>query len=176
MSRSGSLMLYSSDTTGQLKGILRPLPEQAPSDDLPRFDFISRLWRFREGMIYLSPAPLYHAIPNLGVRLSIRAGGTAIIVERFNEEHYLELIQRHKATHSHLVPTMFSRVLKLPETIRAGYDLSSLEIAIHGAAPCPIPVKEQMIAWWGPIIHEYSGATEGLGSAASDTAVQGYNW
>ena len=91
-------------------------------------------------------------------------------MERFDAERYLELVETYKATHSHLVPTMFSRMLKLPEVVRGRYDLSSLEIAIHGAAPCPVQVKEQMIEWWGPIIHEYYGATESFGMAACDSA------
>ena len=99
-----------------------------------------------------------------------RTGGTAIIMESFEAELYLTLVETHKVTHSQLVPTMFSRMLKLPDDVRRRYDLSSLEIAIHAAAPCPVPVKEQMIAWWGPIIDEYYGATEGLGFAACDSA------
>lgn len=162
----GSAMLYSSGTTGQPKGILRPLPEQPPSQALPMFDFLTQLWRYRDAMIYLSPAPLYHSAPHAAVNLTIRNGGTAIIMERFDPEHYLQLVERHKVTHSQLVPTMFSRMLKLPEADRMAYDTSSLEIAIHAAAPCPVPVKQQMIDWWGPIIHEYYGATEGLGFTA----------
>src|SRR5262245_21128938 len=121
-------------------------------------------------MIYLSPAPLYHSAPHAAVGLTIRNGGTAIIMEHFDPEQYLALIEKHRVTHTQLVPTMFSRMLKLPEAVRGRYDLSSLESAIHAAAPCPVPVKEQMIDWWGPIIHEYYGATEGLGFTACDTA------
>jgi long-chain acyl-CoA synthetase len=166
----GTAMLYSSGTTGRPKGILRPLPENPPSQPLPLFDFLVKLWRYREGMIYLSPAPLYHSAPQAAVSLTIRMGGTAIIMEHFDPEQYLALIERYRVTHSQLVPTMFSRMLKLPEEVRRRYDLSSLEIAIHAAAPCPIPVKEQMIEWWGPIIQEYYGATEGLGFTACDSA------
>jgi len=97
-------------------------------------------------------------------------GGTAIIMERFDAEHYLQLLEKHRITHSQLVPTMFSRLLKLPDEVRRRYDHSSLEIAIHAAAPCPVQVKERMIEWWGPIIHEYYGATEGLGFTACDSA------
>ena len=91
-------------------------------------------------------------------------------METFDPERYLQLVETYRVTHSQLVPTMFSRMLKLPEAVRHRYDLSSLEIAIHAAAPCPAPVKEQMIEWWGPIIHEYYGATEGLGFTACDSA------
>lgn len=165
----GTAMLYSSGTTGRPKGIIRALPEQPPSQKLPLFDFLTKLWRYRDGMIYLSPAPLYHSAPQAAVNLTIAMGGTAIIMERFDPEHYLELVDRYKVTHSQLVPTMFSRMLKLPEDVRRRHDLSSLEIAVHAAAPCPVQVKEQMIEWWGPIIHEYYGATEGLGFAACDS-------
>ena len=165
----GTAMLYSSGTTGRPKGILRPLPDQPPAQELPLFDFLTKLWRYREGMIYLSPAPLYHSAPQAAVSLTIRQGGTAVIMERFDPERYLELVQTYRVTHSQLVPTMFSRMLKLPEAERNRYDLSSLEIAIHAAAPCPMQVKEQMIGWWGPIIHEYYGATEGLGFTACDS-------
>jgi long-chain acyl-CoA synthetase len=166
----GTAMLYSSGTTGRPKGILRALPEQPPTQQLPLFGFLQKLWHYREGMIYLSPAPLYHSAPQAAVNLTIRMGGTAIIMERFDPERYLELIEKWGVTHSQLVPTMFSRMLKLPEETRTRYDLSSLEIAIHAAAPCPATVKKEMIEWWGPIIHEYYGATEGLGFTACDSA------
>jgi long-chain acyl-CoA synthetase len=165
----GTAMLYSSGTTGRPKGILRPLPEQSPAQQLPLFDFLQKLWQYREGMIYLSPAPLYHSAPQAAVNLAIRVGGTVIIMEKFEPERYLELIETWGVTHSQLVPTMFSRLLKLPEQVRARYDRSSLEIAIHAAAPCPALVKEDMIKWWGPIIHEYYGATEGLGFTACNS-------
>jgi long-chain acyl-CoA synthetase len=166
---NGTAMLYSSGTTGRPKGILRPLPEQLPSQQLPLFDFLQKLWHYREGMIYLSPAPLYHSAPQAAVNLTIRVGGTAIIMEQFDPENYLQLVERWGITHTQLVPTMFSRMLKLPEEVRKRYDLSSLEIAIHAAAPCPAMVKDDVIKWWGPIIHEYYGATEGLGFTACDS-------
>ena len=165
----GTPMLYSSGTTGRPKGVLRPLPSSAPSQPLPLFDFLVRLWHYREGMTYLSPAPLYHSAPQAAVSLTIRHGGTAIIMEHFDPEAYLALVEKYRVTHTQLVPTMFSRMLKLPEEARRRYDLSSLEFAIHAAAPCPVQVKEQMIEWWGPIIHEYYGATEGLGFTACDS-------
>jgi long-chain acyl-CoA synthetase len=165
----GTAMLYSSGTTGRPKGILRPLPEQPPAQQLPVFTFLEKLWKYRSGMIYLSPAPLYHSAPQAAVNLTIRMGGTVIVMERFDAEHYLQLIEKHRITHSQLVPTMFSRLLKLPEAARKRHDLSTLEVAIHAAAPCPVQVKEQMIEWWGPIIDEYYGATEGLGFTACNS-------
>ena len=166
----GTPMLYSSGTTGRPKGVLRPLPENPPALMLPLFEFLNKLWRYREGMTYLSPAPLYHSAPQAAVSLAIRNGGTVIVMEHFDPGHYLALVERYKVTHTQLVPTMFSRMLKLPPDARTRHDLSSLEIAIHAAAPCPAQVKEQMIDWWGPIIHEYYGATEGLGFTACDSA------
>ena len=162
-------MLYSSGTTGRPKGILRPLPELPAEQQLPLFDFLIKIWQYREGMIYLSPAPLYHSAPQAAVNLTISMGGTAIIMERFDPEQYLEAIPKWGVTHTQLVPTMFSRMLKLPDEVRKRYDLSSLEIAIHAAAPCPALVKDDIIKWWGPIIHEYYGATEGLGFTACNS-------
>ena len=166
----GTSMLYSSGTTGLPKGILRPLPEDKPENPLPLYHFLHKLWHYRPEMIYLSPAPLYHAAPQAAVALAIRAGGTVIIMEHFDPEQYLSLVEKYHITHSQLVPTMFSRMLKLPAETRNKYSLASMEIAIHAAAPCPPQVKEQMIEWWGPIIHEYYGATEGLGFTACDSA------
>lgn len=165
----GISMLYSSGTTGRPKGILRPMVDSDPGNPLPLWAFLDGLWKYRDGMTYLSPAPLYHSAPQAAVGLTIRRGGTVVVMEHFDPEQYLSLVEKYKVTHSQLVPTMFSRMLKLPEETRKKYDLSSLEVAIHAAAPCPAPVKEQMIQWWGPIIDEYYGATEGLGFAACNT-------
>ena len=121
-------------------------------------------------MIYLSPAPLYHSAPQAAVNLTIRMGGTAIIMEQFRSRAISRSwSEQWGITHTQLVPTMFSRMLKLPEEVRKRYDLSSLEIAIHAAAPCPALVKDDIIKWWGPIIHEYYGATEGLGFTACNS-------
>ncbi|MFK7734136.1 MAG: AMP-binding protein [Pseudomonadales bacterium] len=159
----GSAMLYSSGTTGRPKGVIRPLPDNHPSQPMVLFEFLRDLWGYREDMVYLSPAPLYHSAPQAAVAMTFRLGGTAIIMEHFDPEQYLMLVEKYKVSHSQLVPTMFSRMLKLPEEARSIADLSSLEVAVHAAAPCPVQVKEAMINWWGPIIYEYYGATEGLG-------------
>ena len=153
--RLGTAMLYSSGTTGRPKGILRPLPDGPPSEPLMLYHFLTRLWQYREGMVYLSPAPMYHSAPNTAISLTIGIGGTCIIMEKFDPEQYLALVEKYKVTHSQLVPTMFSRMLKLPQADRERYDLSSLEFTVHAAAPCPVQVKQAMIDWWGPIIHEY---------------------
>ena len=166
----GTPMLYSSGTTGRPKGIIRALPDVPPDEQLAVFAFLLGAWRYREDMIYLSPAPLYHSAPQAAVGLTLRCGGTVIIMERFDPEQYLALVERYSVTHSQLVPTMFSRMLKLPPEVRERYDLSSLETVIHAAAPCPVPVKEQIIDWWGPIVIEYYGATEGIGFSLCDSA------
>jgi long-chain acyl-CoA synthetase len=165
----GIAMLYSSGTTGQPKGILRPLPENSPDDPLPVYRFLMNMWHHREGMINLIPAPLYHSAPHAALNFTTRVGGTSVIMERFDPERYLSLVDKYRITDSQLVPTMFSRMLKLPEEVRNAYDVSSLEYAIHGAAPCPVQVKQQMIDWWGPVIEEYYGATEGQGLAACNS-------
>jgi long-chain acyl-CoA synthetase len=168
--RLGAAMLYSSGTTGRPKGVLRPLPDQPPDEPLSALAARLNVWRFREGQIYLSPAPLYHSAPLAGVGGTIRLGGTVVVMERFAEQQFLELVERYRVTHAQLVPTMFSRMLKLPKAVRAAYDLSSLEVAIHAAAPCSIPVKRAMIDWWGPIILEYYSATEAMGMTVCDSA------
>jgi long-chain acyl-CoA synthetase len=165
----GGAMLYSSGTTGRPKGVLRPLPDRSPAEPLSPIAARLNLWKFREGQIYLSPAPLYHSAPLAGVGGTIRRGGTAVVMERFDPERFLALVERYRVTHTQLVPTMFSRMLKLPEAARGRYDLSSLEVAIHAAAPCPIPVKRAMIDWWGPIILEYYSATEAMGMTLCDS-------
>ncbi len=159
----GAAMLYSSGTTGRPKGILRPLPEVHPSEPLPVMQFVIGMFRMRPGMTYLSPAPIYHSAPQASVACALRLGSTSIIMERFDPEEYLANVERFGITHSQVVPTMFSRILKLPEEVRARYDTSSLETIIHAAAPCPVPVKEAIIEWLGPIVVEYYGATEANG-------------
>jgi fatty-acyl-CoA synthase len=160
----GELMLYSSGTTGRPKGIRRPLSgRQAAEGDPLTLPVLSSIFGMDDRTVYLSPAPMYHSAP-LGFSLGVQAfGGTVVMMERFDPVEALRLIERHRVTHSQWVPTMFVRMLKLPAADRDGYDLSSHTTAIHGAAPCPVPVKEQMIEWWGPIIREYYGATEGNG-------------
>jgi long-chain acyl-CoA synthetase len=165
----GAAMLYSSGTTGRPKGILRPLPEIHPGTPLPVMEFVKFMLGFREGMTYLSPAPLYHSAPQASVSCTVRLGGTGVLMERFDPAQFLDLVAQHKVTHCQMVPTMFSRLLKLPADVRAKADVSSIEAIVHAAAPCPVPVKQQMIEWWGPIIREYYGATEANGFTFCDS-------
>ena len=159
----GHDMLYSSGTTGRPKGVLPVVPKQPIDAENPLLAITSKLYGMDTDTIYLSPAPLYHAAP-LRFNMSVmRLGGTSVIMENFDAEDYLRLVGKHRITHTQVVPTMFVRFLKLPDEVRAKYDVSSLKCAIHAAAPCPIPVKERMIEWWGPIVWEYYGGTEGNG-------------
>ena len=158
---AGSFMLYSSGTTGRPKGIYRPLPENKIHEDAGPVGSLQQvLWGFDENTVYLSPAPLYHSAP-LAFCTAVQAlGGAVVMMPRFDEVGALRAIDRHRVTHSQWVPTMFTRMLKLPAEQRKGYDLSTHRVAIHAAAPCPIEVKRQMFDWWGPIIYEYYAATE----------------
>jgi acyl-CoA synthetase (AMP-forming)/AMP-acid ligase II len=166
----GAPMLYSSGTTGRPKGVKHPLPAGPIGTPAPLVLGIMALYGGTKDSIYLSPAPLYHAAP-LGFTMGLlRIGATVIVMEHFDAERALALIEKERVTHSQWVPTMFVRMLKLPEAVRARYDVSSLRYAIHAAAPCPIHVKEQMIAWWGPVLYEYYAGTEGNGFCAIDSA------
>jgi len=162
----GADMLYSSGTTGQPKGIKVPLSGQAYGTLPTVYGLVKNLY-MREGeMRYLSTAPLYHAAPLRYNMVFQREGCTSVIMEHFDAEEALRLIEAHRITHSQWVPTMFVRMLKLPDEVRRRHDLSSMQVAIHAAAPCPVAVKKQMMEWWGPTIYEYYAGTEGNGFCA----------
>ena len=159
----GTALWYSSGTTGRPKGVLRPLPEGVLGRGDPVAISFSQHWGFARDTVHLALGPLYHAAP-VGYAINVqRFGGTVVLTGRFDPEQTLEAIERYRVTFAHFVPTMFTRLLKLPEHLRRKYDLSSLAKCVHGAAPCPVEVKRQMIEWWGPIIHEYYAGTEGAG-------------
>ena len=161
---AGTDMLYSSGTTGRPKGIRPPLEPNAPIDaDSVLMQVLRALSGAGEDSVYISPAPLYHAAPLRYCMTFTRFGATLIIMEKFDAESMLGYIEKYKVTHGQMVPTMFVKLLKLPEDVRHKYDLSSLKWIVHAAAPCPVPVKEQMIEWWGPIIDEYYAGSEGNG-------------
>jgi long-chain acyl-CoA synthetase len=163
----GDIMLYSSGTTGRPKGIKRPVGEKPLGEhpDIPGH-WLRELLGMRDSDVYLSTAPLYHAAPLAWSMSCHRSGATVVVMERFDAEQALALIERHCVTHSQWVPTMFVRLLKLPPEVRSRYDVSSLRWAVHAAAPCPVPVKRAMIDWWGPILFEFYSMTEGFGAAS----------
>lgn len=160
---SGADMLYSSGTTGRPKGIKQALTGD-PIDAPTVLTQLAQAWfRIGSDTVYLSPAPLYHAAPLRWCMAVQKLGGTVIVMEHFDAEQALALIERYRVTASQWVPTHFVRMLRLPEDARRKHDVSSLKVAIHAAAPCPIAVKEQMIAWWGAVLYEYYAGTEGNG-------------
>ncbi|WP_042881736.1 AMP-binding protein [Cupriavidus necator] len=166
---TGGDMLYSSGTTGRPKGVFAAPASPHIDDPTSLTALCQRLYGFDADTRYLSPAPLYHAAP-LRYNMTVQAlGGTSVVMEHFDAEQFLQLVQQHRITHTQLVPTMFSRMLKLPEAQRLAYDVSSLRVAIHAAAPCPVQVKQAMIDWWGPVIWEYYAGTEGNGVTVVST-------
>ncbi|WP_420749375.1 acyl-CoA synthetase [Rhodococcus sp. O3] len=159
----GYYMFYSSGTTGRPKGILPELTGAPFGTGLGIDTVMRNAFGFGSDSVYLSPGPLYHAAP-LGWSMgTVRNGGTAIVMEHFDAEGALAAIDRYRVTHTQVVPTMFVRMLKLSDETRARYDLSSLRVVIHAAAPCPIEVKERMIEWLGPKILEFYAGSEGNG-------------
>ncbi|MBA0045376.1 acyl-CoA synthetase [Mycobacteroides sp. LB1] len=169
---AGTDMLYSSGTTGRPKGIKIPLPDRQIDEPGNPLMVFAHLYGFDADTVYLSPAPTYHAAPLRFSGVVQSMGGTVVVMDRFDAESSLAAIEKHRITHSQWVPTMFVRMLKLPKEIRDRYDVSTLKVAIHAAAPCPIEVKRSMIDWWGPILYEYYSSTEGNGVTFIDSA----NW
>lgn len=167
----GRELLYSSGTTGRPKGVKPAL--QGVALGTANFDSLVRLavplYAMDEASVLLSPAPLYHAAPLRFAIANSRLGGTTVVMDHFDPLDFLRLIEEHRVTHALVVPTMFVRLLKLPAEQREGRDLSSLRCVIHGAAPCPVPIKERIIDWLGPIVHEYYSATEANGFTACNS-------
>ena len=164
----GREMLYSSGTTGVPKGVRKPLGVTTPGDPQSTSVAIALgigAMGITGSSVYLSPAPLYHSAPLVYTMAMHRLGATAVVMETFEAAACLEAIERYRVSHAQFVPTMFTRMLRLPEEQRLGYDVSSLRYVVHAAAPCPVPVKHRMLEWWGPIIYEYYAGTEDLGSS-----------
>lgn len=159
----GRDLLYSSGTTGRPKGVKRDLAPRNPAQTAAEIENWRHSFGFDSDSIYLSPAPLYHAAPLRYSMRVIEMGATVVVMPKFDAEQALALIARHRVTHSQWVPTMFTRLLKLPPEVRQRHDLSSLRVAIHAAAPCPVHVKYAMMDWWGDVLHEYYGGSEGVG-------------
>jgi acyl-CoA synthetase (AMP-forming)/AMP-acid ligase II len=160
----GDFMLYSSGTTGRPKGIKRELSLAPLGEGVRGALGLAVALGLGEGSVYLCPAPLYHSAPLAWSMSAQRLGASVVVMERFDPETCLQLIERYQVSHVQFVPTMFVRMLKLPDEVRARYDISSLAAVVHAAAPCPAEVKRQMIEWWGPIVYEYYSATEGMGA------------
>lgn len=160
----GVCMFYSSGTTGRPKGIRTPL-QGRPLGAQPSLlvALLTNLFGFKASSVYLSPAPLYHAAPLGYVRAVGELGATAVIMPRFDAAATLDAIATHRVTHTQMVPTMFSRLLALPEEVRRAAELGDLQCVVHAAAPCPVSVKQAMIDWLGPIVHEYYSGSEGVG-------------
>lgn len=163
--RAGVDMLYSSGTTGRPKGVKIPLPAEPAIDATNVLVQLAMMaYGINQDAVYLSPAPLYHAAPLRWSMTVHKIGGTVVVMEKFDPEAALAAIEKYKVTDSQFVPTHFVRMLKLPQEVRDKYDVSTLKCAIHAAAPCPVPVKQAMIEWWGPVLYEYYAGTEGNGS------------
>ncbi len=161
---TGSAMLYSSGTTGHPKGIRHPLSGDPIDFCPPRYEKFRERYEFDTDTVYLSPAPLYHAAP-IGFTMATMAfGGTVIVMKRFDAERALEMIERYAVTHSQWVPTMFVRKVRLEQAIRDKYQLGTHRFALTASAPCPVETKAAMIAWWGPIVHEFYSGSEGVGT------------
>jgi long-chain acyl-CoA synthetase len=163
---TGAPMLYTSGTSGRPKGVRRALSGEDP-DAVPPFT----TWFFAifglkpyDGHVHLCCSPLYHTAVLNFATISITLGHPVVLMDRFDPEALLGLVERHQVTSSHMVPTQFRRLLELPDPVRSRYDLSSLRCMIHAAAPCPTDVKRRMLDWWGPVVTEYYAATEGGGS------------
>ena len=167
----GATMLYSSGTTGRPKGVRPPLPGvqlSEPGEGL--VTLASQFFGVDPETVYLSPGPIYHAAPLRWSGTVQALGGTVVMMKKFDAEQALRAIQDRHVTHAQFVPTMFVRMLRLPPQVRDRYDISSLRVAIHAAAPCPVEVKQKMIAWWGPVLVEYYAGTESNGMTVIDSA------
>jgi acyl-CoA synthetase (AMP-forming)/AMP-acid ligase II len=163
---AGIDMLYSSGTTGRPKGVAIAHDPGDITAIQPSLAGLIRMFEFDAETVYLSPAPLYHGAPLRFNMMTMFVGGTSIIMEKFDPEQALALIERYRVSHSQWVPIMFSRMLALPKATRERHRLDSLRYAIHAAAPCPVPVKRAMLEWWGPVVHEYYASTEAIGVCA----------
>ena len=163
---AGQFMQYTSGTTGRPKGIRRPLFDVDPdvlggllAGHLARFDIAPG----GDG-VHLTTSPMYHTAPLAYTWFSLNFDQQVVLMDHWDAERALQLIEEHRVTCTHMVPTQFQRLLLLPEAVRTQYDVSSLRNVLHAAAPCPLETKQRMLAWWGPVIYEYYGATEGGGS------------
>ena len=165
---TGGTMTYTSGTTGRPKGVRRPLGDRHPDESAPLSALLLALFGVQphDGNVHLCTAPMYHAAGGTWVTMSLHFGHTVVLMDRWGPAETLELIERHRVTQTHMVPTMFHRLLQLPDDARQRHDVSSLRHVIHAAAPCPVETKQKMLDWWGDCIWEYYAATEGGGTLA----------
>ena len=159
----GQLLQYSAGSTGRPKGIRRPMSVTTSAGVTSLSTPVFEALGVGADSVYLSPAPTYHTAPAMWSMCAQAVGATTVMMERFDAEQALNAIQRYGVTHAQFVPTMFVRMLRLPDSTRMGFNLATLERVVHAAAPCPPEIKRQMIDWWGPIIDEYYGSSEGAG-------------
>ena len=166
---TGSIMGYTSGTTGRPKGVRRALSGRHPDESATLAGFLLLLFGIQPhaGNVFLCATPIYHSAASLWTTMSLHLGHSVVLMDRWSPLETLELIERHHVTHTHLVPTIFHRLLRLPAADRDRYDVSSLRHVIHAAAPCPVETKQRMLDWWGDCIYEYYAATEGGGTLAT---------
>ena len=160
---SGFHMIYSSGTTGRPKGIIQTFTP-GPIDEPNALEGPMPIYGEMKPLVTLNVGPLYHSAPLSSMVNTHRNGGTFITQRKFSAEGVLQAIEQYRVNHCQFVPTMFVRMLALPDNVRLGYDVSSLQFILHAAAPCPVEIKRRMLEWWGPIIHEYYASTEGVGA------------
>lgn len=168
---SGFHLIYSSGTTGRPKGIVMPFTP-GPIDEFNRSEGVPTFYQQFDPLVSFNAGPLYHGAPLSGMVATTRLGGTFVTLRKFDAEAALRAMQDWRVNSAQFVPTMFVRMLALPDEVRLGFDLSALKLAVHAAAPCPVEVKRRMIDWWGPILFEYYGSTEGVGG----TAISSQEW
>jgi long-chain acyl-CoA synthetase len=163
---AGATMHYTSGTTGRPKGVRRALTGLDPDTSSDLLTLLLQLFGVTGGSpnVHLVAAPNYHTAVTTFGGSALQFGHTLVCMDGWDAERALQLVQRYRVTNTHMVPTQFKRMLTLPEDVRAKYDVSSMRWLIHAAAPCPVPIKQAMLDWWGPCIYEYYAATEGGGT------------
>ncbi|MYI56485.1 MAG: AMP-binding protein [Acidimicrobiia bacterium] len=166
---TGGVMAYTSGTTGRPKGVRRPLPDWHPDESAPLSALLLALFGVKphDGNVHLCGGPMYYNGAGKWVNMSLHFGHTVVLMDRWSAAETLELIERHRVTQTHMMPTMFHRLLQLPEEVRRRHDTSSLRHVVHTGAPCPTETKQRMLDWWGDCIWEYYAASEGGGTLAS---------
>lgn len=162
----GKVKTYTSGTTGRPKGVLRKFEQGDPEDHSVMTAMFMLMFDVEphNGNVHLVTAPLYHIAPNQFAGMSLHLGHTLVVMRKWEPEETLRLIEKHRVTTAQMVPTMFNRLFRLPSSVKSRYDLSSLKVVIHSAAPCPVGLKRNMLDWWGPVIYEYYSASEGGGT------------